>query len=169
MCPFGNRLVSGLLNVIIWSGRESKMVLKSWFTSDALKPVFPTGFHLPADLGVRRISKWAHHMRFPGTFLNRSFIKLAKLDVISLFRRILWCWERLRARGEGGDRMRQLGSIIDSMGMSLNTLQEMVKDRGPWCTAVHGSQGVGHSLANKQQQEITYFKVFHNTLYCEVS
>ena len=48
-----------------------------------------------------------------------------------------WCWERLRAGGEEGDRMRWLGGIINTMGTNLNKLWEM-EDRETWHGAVHG-------------------------------
>ena len=41
-------------------------------------------------------------------------------------------------RRRGPQRVRWLDGIIDSMGMNLSKLQEMVKDRGAWCAAVHG-------------------------------
>ena len=39
--------------------------------------------------------------------------------------------------------------IIDSMGMSLRKLQEIVKDREAWCAAVHGATKVRHDLATE--------------------
>ena len=52
--------------------------------------------------------------------------------------------ERLRAggeggmRGKGGQRMRWLDSITDSMDMNFSKCQEIVEDRETWRAIVHG-------------------------------
>ena len=45
---------------------------------------------------------------------------------------------KIEGRRRRRQRMRQLGSIIDSKDTSLNKVQEIVKDREAWRAIVHG-------------------------------
>ena len=51
-----------------------------------------------------------------------------------------WCWERLKAGGEGDDRGWDvwMASLTHSIDMSLRRLQELVMDRESCHAAVHG-------------------------------
>ena len=49
--------------------------------------------------------------------------------------------------------MRWLDGIIDSMDMSLNELQDILKDRKAWDAASVGSQRAGHDIVTEEQDE----------------
>ena len=46
---------------------------------------------------------------------------------------------KLRAGGEGDDRMKWLDGITDSMDIGLSKLWDIVRDRGTCWAAVHGA------------------------------
>ena len=57
-----------------------------------------------------------------------------------------WCWERLKTKGEGDDRMRWLDSITDSVDMNLSTLWD---SGGAWCAQSRRSQKSWTQLSDR--------------------
>ena len=59
-----------------------------------------------------------------------------------------WCWKRLRAGGEGWQKMRWLDSITNSVVMDLSKLWQIVEERGALHAPVHGDTKSQTQLTN---------------------
>ena len=92
-----------------------------------------------------------------------------------------WCWERMKARRRGEQRIRWLDSITNLMDMSLSKLQDIVKDREPWSAAIHGVTKIWTQFGNRTTTvnicmaalislfNLNYYLLFYATVVAVIS
>ena len=70
------------------------------------------------------------------------------MPIVNSFEKSLMLGKIEGRRRRRQQRMRWLDNITDSMDMNLGKLQDTVKNRKAWCTAVHGVAKSQTQLSN---------------------
>ena len=132
---------------------ESILTLQSISSNHANKLQTPKKCRalLPIIITTKKIVKTIHHpmeIRLPLLSTSENYLKLLMMLKFQYFGHLMQKTDSLEKtlmlgkiggrRRRGQQRMRWLNGVTDLMDLSLNKLQEMVKDREAWHAVVHG-------------------------------
>ena len=156
-------------------------VLLIQFSLEAIGFSLSTGFYiLIIVFFIWKLPLWILHcfshmnIIFPMTFTLIFFFNFGKVyyTLATCWKELThwkrsWCWERLRAGGEGGNRVWDdwMASRMDSMEMGLNKLQEMLKDKETWCAIVNGVTKNWRGLSNWTELNTKLYRFNHFKKY----